>query len=32
MSEQTSTESTLNDERATRLARRQAVIDAGGNP
>ena len=32
MSEQTSTESTLNDERATRLACRQAVIDAGGNP
>ena len=32
MSEQTSTESTLNDERATRLARRQAAIDAGGNP
>ena len=32
MSEQTTTESTLNDERATRLARRQAVIDAGGNP
>ena len=32
MSEQTSTESTLNDERATRLARRQTVIDAGGNP
>ena len=32
MSEETTTEATLNDERATRLARRQAIIDAGGNP
>ena len=32
MSEETTNEATLNDERATRLARRQAIIDAGGNP
>ena len=32
MSEETTTEATLNDERATRLARRQAIIDAGDNP
>ena len=32
MSEETNNEATLNDERATRLARRQAIIDAGGNP
>ena len=31
MSEETTNEATLNDERATRLARRQAIIDAGGN-
>ena len=32
MSEETTNEATLNDEHATRLARRQAIIDAGGNP